>query len=341
MIAHHGKHEHHSHGPAKRPMLRRWALWRRVTAALFLGALVCSQFDWFPWFGGSTAGTRLLGVVPFVDPLAAIEVAVATRHVEATMLIGAGILIGAAMILGPVFCGFVCPMGLALDLNQVVRRLFQRVVFRKKVRTAMPTRVPNWVRYGLLGFFVGFAALYGLPLFQTVSPINLLSRGLVFGVWGGLLFVGVIVVVEWFVPRLWCRALCPLGALYSIIGRWAVLRVRIDPHEAGKIRCQQCQIRCPMGIPIMRTYTLGKELAVWDPSCIRCGDCIDVCPRSVLGLRLTRFPEKHEREASGAVELTVGGGQLNGASKARSGGTLVDPLDHSQSVSRAETGASL
>lgn len=290
-----------------RPLLRRWVVWRRVTALTFLGALVLGRFVWFPWFGGSTSGTTLLGVIPFVDPLAAIEVALATGRLGATAVLGAGILLGAAIMLGPVFCGFVCPMGLALDLNQSLRRLFLRAVRGKAARTATPTRVPSWVRYGLFGFFVGFALLSGTPLFQAVSPINLLSRGVAFGLWGGLVVVGVIVVVEWFVPRLWCRALCPLGALYSLLGRWSLLRVRIDPHEAGKIRCQQCQIRCPMGIPIMRAYTLGKQLAVWDPSCIRCGDCIDVCPRSVLGLRFRPFPEKREAEAFGAVALTIGG----------------------------------
>jgi len=105
-----------------------------------------------------------------------------------------------------------------------------------------------------------------------------------------LTVVGGLMAIEWFLPRAWCRALCPLGACYSVLGRPAIWRVRINPETAGQIRCQQCQVRCPMGIPVMTGYTLVGRESVTHPSCIRCGDCIDVCPNTVLGLRARPFP---------------------------------------------------
>jgi ferredoxin-type protein NapH len=275
---------------------RQWATWRRLSAAVFLTLLVLAQFEWFHWFRGTTSGTTLLGVIPFLDPLAAGEVMLTTHALTLTAILGVGILVLVAVILGPIFCGFVCPLGLVLDLNQWVRRVFRRLVLRKKRHLAVPKRVAPWLRFGFLGVVIGFALVSGLPLFQAVSPINLLVRAAAMGSLIGLSVIAGLVVLEWFVPRVWCRALCPLGACYAVLGRKAVWRVRINPQTAGQIRCKQCEIHCPMGIEIMRQYTLPGRESITHPSCIRCGECIDICPNTVLGLRFRPFP-KPEQDA--------------------------------------------
>ena len=288
-----------------RPWYHKWVLWRRLTAGTFLALLIIAQFDWFPWFAGTTSGTKILNIVPLTDPLAAIELLVASRSITLTAIIGAGILILAAILLGPIFCGFICPLGLVLDLNQTLRRIFRRRVLRKTKRVAVTGAVPHWSRYALWGILLGFALITGIPLFQALSPINLLVRALVMGSLFGLVVVGGIVVLEWILPRVWCRALCPLGACYSIVGRKAIWRVRINPKTSGQIRCKQCQIRCPMGIEIMSEYTLPGHESITHPSCIRCGDCIDVCPNTVLGLRIRPFPADENRVDDPDLHLTV------------------------------------
>ncbi len=289
----------------RQPWYRKWVLWRRLTATIFLTLLILAQFAWFPWFTGTTSGTNILGVVPIIDPLAAIELLVASHSMPTTIILGAGILILAALLLGPIFCGFICPLGLVLDLNQTVRRVFRKRVLRKTNRIAATNAVPEWSRYALLGILIGFALVTSIPLFQALSPINLFVRALVMGSLSGLVVVGGIMVLEWFVPRVWCRALCPLGACYSIMGQKAIWRVRINPETAGQIRCEQCQIRCPMGIQIMSGYTLPGHESITHPSCIRCGDCIDVCPNSVLGLRLRPFPTDKKTQIDPDVHLPV------------------------------------
>ncbi len=274
----------------KKPWYRKWATFRRITATIFLTVLILGQFDFFPWFKGTTSGTTLLGVIPLTDPLAGLEVLAAAHTLTITALLGMAILISAAVLFGPVFCGFVCPLGFVLDLNQSLRWFLIRKVGHRHTRHAVPDTVPGWVRFALLGVLLGFAMGTGLPIFQALSPINLFVRALVMGSWLGLTVVGAILALEWFLPRVWCRSMCPLGACYSVLGRKAIWRVRINPQTAGQIRCKQCQIRCPMGIPIMTDYTLAGQTSITHPSCIRCGDCIDVCPNTVLGLRVRPFP---------------------------------------------------
>lgn len=284
---------------------RRWVLWRRVTAGVFLSLLMLARFEWFPWFRGTTSGTMLLDMIPFVDPLAAVELLVASRSITTTVVIGAGILILVSVLLGPIFCGFVCPLGLMLDLNQTLRRVFRSRVLQRSKRHPVSKAVPHWFRYAILGLLVGFAFVTGIPLFQAISPINMLVRALALGSLVGLVAVGAIVALEWFLPRVWCRALCPLGACYSILGRRAIWRVWINPKTSGQIRCKQCQIRCPMGIEIMDGYTLPGHESITHPSCIRCGDCVDICPNSVLGLRFRPFPPDQSSQDDPDLHLQV------------------------------------
>ncbi len=280
-------------GPLRKgpPWYRSWTFYRRLTALLFLALLVFGSGNGFErFFRGSTSGTKILDIVPITDPLAAIETAIASRGFHQSALIGAGILVGFAMVMGPVFCGWVCPLGLVLDLNQTLRRFVRRRILGKRKPEPIPTAVPGDIKYALFGLLVGFALVAQIPLFQIVSPINLLVRALVFGSMLGLAFVAAIVVVEWISPRLWCRALCPLGSFYSIVGRLGVFRIQINPSEAGKVPCRKCQTRCPMGIPIMEDYTMKGAGAVTHPNCTRCGECTEVCPRGVLKLSLFPYP---------------------------------------------------
>ncbi|MHC5011524.1 MAG: 4Fe-4S binding protein, partial [Planctomycetota bacterium] len=171
------------------------------------------------------------------------------------------------------------------DLNQAGRKAVRRLVYgRRRFFAPAPRRLPAGMRYAVLGVLLGVAFVAQFPVFQVLSPINLLAKSVVFGVGLGLAIVAVIVVVEWFVPRLWCRALCPLGALYSLVGRRALLRVRFDPVLADHQPCRLCAANCPMGIPVMDYRAPEGPNRVDDPSCIRCGTCVDTCPRGMLGL---------------------------------------------------------
>src|SRR5919204_641861 len=52
----------------------------------------------------------------------------------------------------------------------------------------------------------------------------------------GLIFVGLL-VANWYIPRFFCRALCPLGALLGIFSRFALWRIDRDP-----VLCTDCDL---------------------------------------------------------------------------------------------------
>ena len=67
--------------------------------------------------------------------------------------------------------------------------------------------------------FLILSLLISLPVFNTVSPVFALMRMLLFGV--GLEMVLLLLVLAaalvWG-QKIWCRTLCPLGALYGLLG---------------------------------------------------------------------------------------------------------------------------
>ena len=260
----------------------KWTWARRLTALFFLALIVAGGRGELAWFRGSLTGTTAFGYLAFTDPLVALETTLASRSWMPDMLIGAGLVVVLAVVAGPVFCAWLCPLGLVFDLFQAPRRWWRR----RQPGQSRDLGLPRGLKYVALGGALAFSLIAHQPIFQALSPIQGLVRVLLFGVDAALWLVVALVVLELLVPRLWCRSLCPLGALYSVLGRRGLFRIRIDPEQAGKLKCQRCEAACPMGIRVMRDFTLQGKLWIDHPDCTRCGACTEHCPKSVLRLGL-------------------------------------------------------
>ncbi|RMF75551.1 MAG: 4Fe-4S binding protein [Planctomycetota bacterium] len=262
----------------------RWRWLHRATALAFLAVLVAAGLLRGDWLRGSMTATTWFGVLPISDPLAVLEITLTSRTWHNDALLGAAVLLAAAVLLGPVFCGWICPLGLLMDLAQTVRgRVLRRLGLRTRRASHVPSR-SRALRYFMLGGVIGFALLARVPMYQAVSPINVVAWSLLFASGPALWFVLALIVLEAVFPRLWCRSLCPTGALYDLVGRRAKLRVWVNQRTAGRLQCRRCSVHCPMGIRVMEDYTLAGRPHISDPACTRCGDCIDVCPGDVLRL---------------------------------------------------------
>jgi polyferredoxin len=81
-------------------------------------------------------------------------------------------------------------------------------------------------------------------------------------------------------PRVWCRYFCPMAALLGLTQRAGRFRIRVQPDLC--IACGNCSTYCEMGIDV-RAYAMANTTFT-RASCVGCGMCAHVCPRSVLKL---------------------------------------------------------
>ena len=90
------------------------------------------------------------------------------------------------------------------------------------------------------------------------------------------LFVVVAGIAFW-IPRLWCRSLCPLGAFYALVAGFAPMGRKAD----GCISCRICSAKCRMGaIRDDGEYEKGE--------CILCMDCVYDCPANITSFKIAR-----------------------------------------------------
>ncbi len=258
-----------------------WA--RRLTAVAVLLLIAAGLQPGFHLFRGSLAASELFGTVPLADPLSALEIVLSSRTLPSTLLLGAALVALIYALLGRIFCGWVCPLGLVTDLNDVLRRRIDRWL-RRRGRSLPVITLPTSIKYWVLAGFLLASFLISLPVFTTFSPINWLVWGIVFGLPSALLAIAAWLLLELVSPRLFCRSLCPLGALYSLIGRFGLLRIRISSPTACRLQCAVCDACCPMGIHVMADHATSGHATITDPECTRCGACVDVCPAEVLSL---------------------------------------------------------
>ncbi|MGL5577034.1 MAG: 4Fe-4S binding protein [Sarcina sp.] len=62
--------------------------------------------------------------------------------------------------------------------------------------------------------------------------------------------------------RFFCRYLCPLGAVFSIISRFKILKINKKKDKCGK--CRLCTNKCVMGI------------SLYEDDNVKSGECITV-----------------------------------------------------------------
>ncbi|HOF18233.1 MAG TPA: 4Fe-4S binding protein [Phycisphaerae bacterium] len=239
--------------PAGRAAWQQWADLAALAAALLaasylalrarsramLTALMLLSLAYFGfWRGGCVCPIGAIQDVAaaLADPARAIPLAVL-----ATFLLP----VAFALATGRTFCAAVCPLGAVQDLLAV-----------------RPVRVPRWLEHALgllayayLGAAVLLAALGAAYLICQYDPFVALFRLAPWGAWarGGdaagrvdlLLLPAALIAVGLFVARPYCRFLCPLGAIFRLLGPLSWRHVTITPGEC--IRCRLCENACPFG----------------------------------------------------------------------------------------------
>lgn len=251
----------------------RWRL--AVLTGAFLLILINPFLNYFLHFNFIQGWYQSFGFgsLWFVSPLEGLESLLIAKSVSLPSLIGMAIPVTIALFLGRVFCSWVCPISFILELFDRVRKLVERCKFlRNKLLVAKKVLWFTLIAELLLSLVLG------TPLFVFLSPPGLVGREIMmlvffkkFALEGVIILL--IVVLELFTRRFYCRSFCPLGGLIAFLGRKRSLRVHVEPSRCT--HCGRCEKACPMGL----LPQIGEGTSAY---CWNCGECLDSCRHDAL-----------------------------------------------------------
>ena len=122
------------------------------------------------------------------------------------------------------------------------------------------------------------------------------------GLFLGLIFI-FLLGLNLRVTRFFCRALCPLGALFGLISRWSIFG--LQKHSASCDNCNRCLLRCQGGDDPIGGVPWHKS------ECHLCLNCVDECPQHSLKFKF--FPGSQTLEAPNLPRRRVLTGLAAGA----------------------------
>ncbi len=269
------------------------------------------------WEGFRDALPTLPIIAPLEAPFAVIAGSFDTMQREFTMGVFPFFTLGAMIIiltvLGRWACAWVCPIGTFQDFVTLPNRnktrpspstetefrrvkayVFFIVMFLAVwVAASHLTGQYNSIRAALGIFakaafdpfnpaYIIFVVAAKQPWPTSLNNIWLLSTfGIV--VWLQLIFVIVLLVASFWIPRWFCRWLCPAGWLYGVFSRDALIGIGRNPARCTPDTCNICEVACPMNIRIRRFPYQHMH----SPDCIMCLECRSHCPNKAIVIRFS------------------------------------------------------
>ena len=173
------------------------------------------------------------------------------------------------------FCGLICPFG---AIQEFFAKLGQKIFRRKLIMPATIDKPLRYLKYVVLIVTVVYAwktaGLWMAP-YDPWSAYAHLPEGLE-SVWTesavGLIILFITVLGSLIYDRFFCKYLCPMGALYGIIGKLSPFKV--VRNETMCINCGKCTKGCPMNIDVQHSSKVTSA------ECISCQTCVLNCPKT-------------------------------------------------------------
>ncbi len=316
-----------------------------VFFALFLLAV------WATWTSriGGYPVSRLLEM----DPLVTLSTVLATGHVY-RFLGWALVIVAITFLFGRVFCNWMCPYG---TLHQFVSWLFdvRKPTERMEANRYRPLAYLKYsilvvflvmaslgaLQIGLLDPIVMmFRAVSTFVAPATDMVVSRASGGLeelgasaaftdallfapgsesrifVGSFWIALVFMVFLALNLW-IPRFFCRFVCPLGALLGVIASKSLFRINRIVDRCTD--CNLCLMHCE-GASDPHTQVRQAE-------CFSCMNCIDDCPEDALEFTFARRDETQVRpwpDMSRRQVVFAGAAGLVGVPMLRNNGRVSD-----------------
>ncbi len=230
-----------------------------------------------------------------VDPLVSVSTAI-TTHTLYKGLAWSLIILIPTLFLGRFFCNWICPYGI---IHHFTGWLFNTRNSQQKIESNRYRPLYAFKYYVLVGMLV--AALLGSLQIGLLDPIVFVYRSFTVAVlptanmplqdvlgdykmhayaWLiGFLFL-FFVTMNVFIPRFFCRVVCPLGALLGVFSRFAFWRIERDPVKCTD--CDMCLLSCEGASDPHKQLRMSE--------CFVCFNCIEDCPHEALSFSLLPAP---------------------------------------------------
>jgi len=247
--------------------------------ALFIIAFVLTAQGWLKGYP----------VTVFLDSSAlnAVGTLLSAHNIAYTMGIGL-LILALTPFFGRFFCGWVCPLG---TLFHLASRLLRPLKTADRIKQNL--RSPAQVCKYLILIALLISAAFGFMQVGLFDPIALLTRTSTAmvspGMRGGWLLIAlftVLLLLNAWRPRFWCRYVCPLGALLGTASRLIPGGVVRDKEKCTD--CGLCNRDC-IGACSPNSCTRMTE-------CFVCWNCIEDCPEKALSWQWMPEADQLDRE---------------------------------------------
>ena len=221
---------------------------------------------------GNTWSGNIFGL-KLSDPLAAIGQMAAGRNLYTPFLLTALIPVLFSVLFGRFYCGWICPASFLYELNSNLAILLRRMGLHTGHR-----HLDKRFKYLVLAAGLVFSMVTGSIAVAAIYPPAVVGRELYYAIAlggfgaGSVFFVATLLFDLLVAQRGFCRYLCPGGALYSLLGRYRLLRIQRIVGNCND--CAKCNAVCEFGLDPLRDG-FGQE-------CNNCTACIAVCPTDAL-----------------------------------------------------------
>ncbi len=180
-----------------------------------------------------------------------------------------------AVVLRKSFCGQICPFG---GLQEFFGRMGRKLFKRRLVLPRKLDRALRYLKYVVLVVTVAMGWITAELWMTPYDPYNALGHLADWNTLTTTYLVGFILLIvtligSFIYDRFFCKYLCPVGALYGVIGKVSPYAVRVNKDVC--IRCGKCDKACPMNVQVMDC----KKGKVTDMECINCNECVNACPK--------------------------------------------------------------
>lgn len=183
------------------------------------------------------------------------------------------------IVFGRFFCGFACAFG---SLGDAVHAIYVAVCKKMKKK---PFKIGDqasakltYVKYGILIIIVlmCYAGVYSKA--QGTSPWDVFSMLHAGNFKLGKYAVGLVLLIAIISgmcvkERFFCRFLCPMGAVFSLLPVLPGFSLHRDRENCIK-SCSACTRKCPSDIELPAEGTMDVT-----GDCFQCQKCIDTCPK--------------------------------------------------------------